>query len=228
MGYVISPVAAPVLPVAGIADVFPVNRIFCVGRNYADHVREMGGNPEREPPMFFMKPGSAALPEGQDFPYPGHSQDVHHEVELVVAMGKGGANISAKDALSHVYGYAIGLDMTRRDLQQDARKKGQAWEVGKSFDYSAPCSKIAPAEKIGHPSKAAIWLDLNGKRVQNSDISQLIWSVSEIIATLSTYFKLTPGDLIFTGTPAGVGAVRRGDVLHGAIENVSELTVRVV
>jgi len=228
MAYVISPVAVPVVPVVGTADVFPVSRIFCVGRNYADHVREMGGNPDREPPVFFMKPGAAALPEGKDFPYPPHSQDVHYEVELVVAMGKDGANISAQEALRHVYGYAIGLDMTRRDLQQDAKQKGQPWEVGKSFDCSAPCSKIAPADKIGHPSKGAIWLDLNGKHVQNSDISQLIWSVSEIIATLSTYFQLTAGDLIFTGTPSGVGAVRRGDLLHGAIENVSELTLRVV
>jgi fumarylpyruvate hydrolase len=228
MGYVISPVAAPVVPVVGTSDVFPVNRIFCVGRNYADHVREMGGNPEREAPVFFMKPGAAVLSDGKDFPYPGHSQDVHYEVELVVAVKEGGGNISPQEALSHVYGYAIGLDMTRRDLQQDARKKGQPWEVGKSFDYSAPCSKIAPAEKIGHPSKGAIWLDLNGKRVQNSDISQLIWSVSEVIATLSTYFQLTAGDLIFTGTPSGVGPVRRGDALHGAVENVSELTVRVV
>jgi fumarylpyruvate hydrolase len=227
MGYVISPVAAPTLPVVGTADVFPVNRIFCVGRNYADHVREMGGNPDREPPVFFMKPGSAALSEGRDFPYPAHSQDVHYEVELVVAMKQGGENISKQDALGHVYGYAVGLDMTRRDLQADARKKGQPWEVAKSFDWSAPCSKIAIAEKIGHPSKGAIWLDLNGKRVQNSDISQLIWSVSEIIATLSTYFELTAGDLIFTGTPSGVGPVRRGDVLRGVVENVSELTVRV-
>jgi fumarylpyruvate hydrolase len=227
MAYVISPVAAPVLPVDGTADLFPVNRIFCVGRNYADHVREMGGSPDREPPVFFMKPGSAVLPEGRDFPYPGRSHDVHYEFELVVAVAKGGENISAQAALSHVYGYAAGLDMTRRDLQQDARTKGQPWEVAKSFDHSAPCSKIVPASKAGHPSIGAIWLELNGKRVQNSNISQLIWGIPEMIATLSTYFALTAGDLIFTGTPAGVGPVRRGDLLHGAIENVAELAVRV-
>lgn len=228
MAYVISPVEAPALPVVGTTDLFPVNRIFCVGRNYADHVREMGGNPEREAPVFFMKPGSALLAEGKDFPYPARSEDVHYEFELVVAIGKGGANIPVEKALNHVYGYGAGLDMTRRDLQQDARKKGMPWEIGKSFDHSAPCSKIAPASKIGHPSKGKLWLELNGNRVQDSDISQLIWNVSEMVAALSTYFTLTPGDLIFTGTPAGVGPVKRGDVMRGSIETVGELTVRVV
>jgi fumarylpyruvate hydrolase len=222
MAYVISPAPQPALPVEGITDLLPVSRIFCVGRNYADHVREMGGDPEREPPVFFMKPASAILPEGHNFPYPGQSQNVHYEFELVVALCKGGANISVNDALNHVYGYAAGLDMTRRDLQNKS-----SWEVAKAFDCSAPCSKIVPAARIGHPSKGAIWLDQNGKRVQNSDISQLIWTIPEIIATLSTYFSLMPGDLIFTGTPAGVGPVRSGDNLHGKIEGIVELNVRV-
>ena len=227
MAYVISPAPVVTLPVDGTSDLFPVNRIFCVGRNYADHVREMGGDPKREPPVFFMKPGTAAIPDGQDFPYPGRSGNVHYECELVVALSSGGANLPADGALDHIFGYAVGLDMTRRDLQAEAAKGGHPWEVAKSFDQSAPCSKIAPASKIGHPSKGAIRLELNGKRAQDSDISSLIWKVPEIIATLSSYFALAAGDLIFTGTPAGVGAVKRGDVLHGSVAGVGELTVRV-
>ena len=228
MGYVITPQPIPALPVSGTADLFPVNRIFCVGRNYADHAREMGHDPEREPPFFFLKPGQALLPQGRDFPYPSSSRDVHYEFELVAAIGKGGADIRVDDALSHIYGYAAGLDMTRRDLQLQAQKLARPWEPGKAFDLSAPCSAVTPASKIGHPKKGAIWLERNGKRVQSSDLSALIWKVPEIIAQLSTLFNLTPGDLVFTGTPAGVGPVQRGDVLHGVIEGVGELTVRVV
>ena len=228
MAYVIPQAPVVALPVDGTGDLFPVNRIFCVGRNYADHVREMGGDPKREPPIFFMKPGTAAVPEGRNFPYPARSENVHYECELVVALSRGGANIPAESALGCVYGYAVGLDMTRRDLQAQAAKGGHPWEIAKSFDESAPCSKIAPASKIGHPSKGAIRFDINGKVAQDSDISSLIWKVPEIIATLSTYFALAPGDLIFTGTPAGVGPVKRGDVLHGSVESVGEFTVRVV
>jgi fumarylpyruvate hydrolase len=228
MAYVIAPPPVPVLPVSGTNDLFPVSRIFCVGRNYAEHTREMGGDPNREPPFFFMKPGTAVLPEGRDFPYPPLSQSVHYEFELVAAIGTAGSNIAASAALNHVYGYAAGLDMTRRDLQQQAAKAMRPWEVGKSFDHSAPCSQIVPATRIGHPSKGAIWLEKNGQRVQNSDLSALIWSVPEIIAELSRFFALLPGDLILTGTPAGVGPAQRGDVLHGKIENVAELTLRVV
>jgi fumarylpyruvate hydrolase len=228
MAFVVTQDPAPTLPVAGTSDVFPVNRIFCVGRNYADHAREMGHDPNRELPFFFMKPATAVLPEGGDFPFPPLSDDVHYECELVVALAKGGANIRPEDALNHVYGYAVGLDMTRRDLQWEAKKLGRPWAAAKSFDHSAPCSKIAPASAIGHPSKGAIWLDLNGKRVQNADIAALIWKVPEAIATLSTMFTLAAGDLLFTGTPAGVGPVHRGDVLHGVVEGVGELTVRVV
>jgi fumarylpyruvate hydrolase len=199
-----------------------------VGRNYADHAREMGHDPEREPPFFFLKPGQALLPQGRDFPYPPASRDVHYEFELVAAIGKGGADIRVEDALNHIYGYAAGLDMTRRDLQLQAQKMARPWDVGKAFDCSAPCSAVAPVSKIGHPKKGPIWLERNGKRVQSSDLSALIWNVPEIISQLSKLFRLTPGDLVFTGTPAGVGPVQRGDVLHGFIEGVGELTVPVV
>ncbi|PYU23759.1 MAG: fumarylacetoacetate hydrolase [Acidobacteria bacterium] len=228
MAYVVTPEPAPTLPVLGTADCFPVNRIFCVGRNYADHAREMGHNPDREPPFFFLKPGHALLPEGRDFPYPSSSHNVHYEFELVAALDKGGTDIRVEDALNHIYGYAVGLDMTRRDLQLQAQKMARPWDVGKAFDLSAPCSAVAPASKIGHPKKGPIWLERNGKRVQSSDLSALIWNVPEIIAQLSSLFRLTPGDLVFTGTPAGVGPVQRGDILHGFIEGVGELTVRVV
>jgi fumarylpyruvate hydrolase len=228
MAYVIAPEPPQTLPVEGTADLFPVNRIFCVGRNYADHAREMGHDPDREPPFFFMKPGSAVLAEGKDFPYPPLSQSVHYEFELVAALGQGGASIRPEDALSHVYGYAVGLDMTRRDLQEQAKKMSRPWDAGKAFDHSAPCSRVVPAAKIGHPSRGAIWLDVNGKRVQKSDLSALIWKIPEVIAILSTLFTLAPGDLVFTGTPAGVGPVQRGDLLRGGVENVAELTVRVV
>ena len=215
MKYVIAAEPVPALPVAGTSDRFPAARIFCVGRNYAEHAREMGHDPNREPPFFFMKPASALLPNGHDFTYPPLSQDVHHEMELVVAIREGGSNIRIDDALEHVYGYAAGLDMTRRDLQAQAKKMGRPWDAAKAFDGSAPCGAINPASIIGHPRMGAIWLDVNGRRVQQSDISQLIWSVPEIIAELSALFALQPGDLIFTGTPAGVGPVHRGDVLHG-------------
>jgi fumarylpyruvate hydrolase len=228
MAYVITAPPVPVLPVDGSADHFPVGRIFCVGRNYADHAREMGHDPHREPPFFFLKPGSAIVPEGCDFPYPALSHDVHHECELVVALATGGANIRATDALGHVYGYAVGLDMTRRDLQERAKEMRRPWGAAKAFDHSAPCSRIVPSSRIGHPDRGTIWLDVNGKRTQSSDISALIWKVPEIVAELSTLFELAPGDLIFTGTPAGVGPVQRGDTLHGGVEGVAELTVRVV
>jgi fumarylpyruvate hydrolase len=228
MAYVISPPPVPVLPVEGSADTFPVNRIFCVGRNYADHAREMGHDPNREPPFFFMKPGTAVLPEGRDFPYPPLTKNLHHEFELVAAVGKSGADIREEGALRHVYGYAVGLDMTRRDVQDQAKKMSRPWDAGKAFDHSAPCSRVVPAAKIGHPAKGSIWLDVNGKRVQSSDISALIWKIPEMIAILSTLFTLQAGDLVFTGTPAGVGAVQRGDLLHGGVDGVAELTVRIV
>jgi fumarylpyruvate hydrolase len=228
MAYVIPQPPPPALPVDGSADVFPVNRIFCVGRNYAGHAREMGHDPNREPPFFFLKPGSAVLPEGRDFPYPPLTQNVHYEFELVAALSTGGANIRAQEALDHVYGYAAGLDMTRRDLQDQAKKMSRPWEAAKAFDHSAPCSRVVPAARIGHPNRGAIWLEVNGRRAQSSDISALIWKIPEVIAALSELFTLAPGDLVFTGTPAGVGPVERGDVLHGCVADVAELTVRVV
>jgi fumarylpyruvate hydrolase len=225
--YVIQQPATPTLPVIGTDQFFPVRRVYCVGRNYAEHAIEMGHDPNREPPFFFQKNPDSLVTTGE-FPYPPKSSDVHHEIELVVALGKGGSNIPLEAALDHVYGYAVGLDMTRRDLQGEAKKMGRPWEVGKAFEASAPCGPIVPAAKIGHPSKGAVWLDVNGKRRQTGDLSQLIWNIPETISYLSGLFTLAPGDLIMTGTPAGVGAVQRGDVMKGGVEGVGEIEVRVV
>lgn len=225
--YVVQPAPIPTLPVAGTDAVFPIRRIYCVGRNYAEHAIEMGHDPNREPPFFFQKnPDNIAL-DGR-FPYPPKTSDVHHEIELVVALAKGGADIPVERALDCVYGYAVGLDMTRRDLQGEAKKMGRPWEVGKAVEASAPCGPIVPAETIGHPTKGAVWLDVNGQRRQTGDLSQLIWNVPETIAYLSGLFTLAAGDLIMTGTPAGVGAVKKGDVMKGGVEGVGEIEVRVV
>ena len=225
--FAIEPPAVICLPVRNSSRVFPVNRIFCVGRNYADHAREMGHNPDREPPFFFMKPASAVVSGGAAFAYPNLSSDVHHEVELVVALAKGGSDIASKDALSLVFGYAVGLDMTRRDLQSEAKKLGRPWDTGKAFDHSAPCSELVRTKEIGHPSKGRIALTVNGVVKQQGDLADLIWSVPETIAYLSTLFCLQPGDLIFTGTPAGVGPVVRGDNIHATIEGIGELHTNV-
>ncbi len=224
---VIEPAAVVTLPIVGEAARFPVNRIYCVGRNYADHAREMGHDPDREPPFFFMKPANTIVADGGDFPYPALSQDVHHEVELVVALSRGGANIDASQALDHVHGYAVGLDMTRRDLQGAAKKLGRPWDTGKAFDFSAPCGALHPAARIGHPSKGAVRLTVNGETRQQGDLADLIWNVPETIAYLSTLFALQAGDLIFTGTPAGVGPVQRSDVMVASIDGLEPLTVRV-
>ena len=228
MEYVIPAPPIPSLAVEGAHGRFPVHRIYCVGRNYAEHAREMGHDPDREPPFFFMKPADALVTDGGDFAYPAGSVDVHHELELVVALARGGARIPAARALDHVYGYAVGLDMTRRDLQAEAKKMGRPWDVGKAFDGSAPCTPIRPVAEIGHPTKGAVWLEVNGALRQRGDLAQLIWKIPEMIAYLSTLFTLAPGDLIFTGTPAGVGPVERGDVLRGGVDGVGTLTVRVV
>ncbi len=225
--YVIEPPAITVLPVEGSEALFPVNRIFCIGRNFAAHAVEMGHDPDREPPFFFLKHASALETSGA-FPYPPKTAEVHHEIEMVVALAKGGMNIAVADALDHVYGYAVGLDMTRRDLQAEAKRLGRPWDVAKSFEHSAPCSPVVPASRIGHPREGAITLDLNGARRQEGHLNQMIWKVPEMIAILSEYFTLRPGDLIMTGTPAGVGAVQRGDVLHGRVAGVGEITVTVV
>jgi fumarylpyruvate hydrolase len=228
MEYVIPAPPIPSLPVEGSPARFPVHRIYCVGRNYADHAREMGGDPDREPPFFFCKPADAIVSDGHDFPYPGQTDDVHHEMEFVVAIGKGGADIAVDRALDHVYGYAAGLDMTRRDLQAAAKKLGRPWDTGKGFDHAAPCGRIMPAARIGHPASGAIWLKVNGEIRQRGDLAQLIWKIPEVIAYLSTLFTLAPGDLIYTGTPAGVGPVRRGDALDGGVDGVGTLELKVV
>jgi fumarylpyruvate hydrolase len=226
--YVIDPVAMPSLPVTGDARRFAVNRIYCVGRNYADHAREMGHDPDREPPFFFMKPASAIVTDGADMQYPSLSSDVHHEIEMVVAIGKGGANIAANKALEHVYGYGVGLDMTRRDLQGEAKKMGRPWDTGKAFDQSAPCSALTPVAQCGHPSQGSIRLMVNGEVRQEGDLNQLIWNVPDTIAYLSTLFTLQPGDLIFSGTPAGVGPIKKGDVLEGEVIGLPVLKTRIV
>jgi fumarylpyruvate hydrolase len=211
--------------VAGSGEFFPVRRIYCVGRNYAAHAREMGHDPDREAPFFFSKPADAVVENGSAIDYPMATRDLHHEIELVAALGGGGANIAEADALSHVWGYGVGLDMTRRDLQGEAKEKGRPWDTGKAFDDSAPISALRPAAEIGHPAAGRIWLEVNGEIRQDSDLTHLIWNVSETIAYLSRLFVLRPGDLIFTGTPAGVAAVGPGDRLEGGVEGVGELTV---
>ena len=226
--FVIPAPVIPSLPVIGDSKRFPVNRIYCVGRNYADHAREMGHDPDREPPFFFMKPATAIVTEGHDMAYPALSKDVHHELEMVVALGKGGANIPADQALDHVWGYGLGLDMTRRDLQGEAKKMGRPWDTGKAFDQSAPCSALVPVSQCGHLSKGRIYLTVNGQVKQDGDLAMMIWNVPETIAYLSTLFTLMPGDLIFSGTPAGVAAVQRGDVLEGHVEGLPVLHTKIV
>ncbi len=218
------------LAIAGSDEVFPVNRVFCVGRNYAAHAREMGKDPDREPPFFFMKPACAVVQAGAqpiDIPYPPMTANFHHEIELVVTIGAGGKDIPAEKALDHVHGYAVGLDMTRRDLQLDARDKGRPWEFGKSFAGSAPIGTVYPATKVGHLSSAGISLTVNDQPRQSSDIAKLIWSVAESIAYLSRYETLEPGDVIMTGTPEGVNAVVPGDVMRGHIDGLGDIVVRV-
>jgi fumarylpyruvate hydrolase len=226
MTYVFEPPPVISLGIEGEAARFPVHRIYCVGRNYAEHAREMGHDPNREPPFFFSKPADTLVIDGGDFPYPGQSQDVHHEIELVAALGSGGDNIAEADAMNHVFGYGVGLDMTRRDLQGEAKKMGRPWDTGKGFEHSAPCSNLKRASVIGHPTKGRIWLDVNGTVRQQGDLADLIWSIPEMIAYLSTLFTLRAGDLIMTGTPAGVAAVKRGDLLEGGVDGVG--TIRTV
>lgn len=215
------------IPVAGSDAKFPVRRVYCIGRNYAAHAIEMGHDPDREDPFFFQKnPDNVDLTG--EFPYPAHSEDVHHEVELIVALKSGGTNIPVDKALDHVYGYAVGLDMTRRDLQGVAKKMGRPWEIGKAFERSAPMGEIVPAAKIGHPDQGLVQLKVNGAVRQEGDLNQLIWKVPEMISYLSEYFELAAGDLIMSGTPSGVAAVQRGDVMECHVEHVGDLTVKVV
>jgi fumarylpyruvate hydrolase len=223
--YVIDIGPVPSLPVAGSDARFPVGRIYCVGRNYADHAREMGHDPDREPPFFFMKPANSIVQNNAALAYPVGTRDVHHEIELVVAIGKGGRNIPVDKALDHVWGYGVGLDMTRRDLQGEAKKSGRPWEMGKSFDESAPATALRPASEIGHPAKGAITLKVNGEMRQQGDLAMQIWSVPEQIACLSQLITLQPGDLIFSGTPAGVGPIKAGDKLEGHVDGVGDLAI---
>ncbi|WP_349434675.1 fumarylacetoacetate hydrolase family protein [Pararhizobium sp. A13] len=223
------PLPAPVLlPVANSDRAFPVRRVYCVGRNYAAHAIEMGHDPDREPPFFFQKNPDNLTVQRAEFPYPPLSADVHHEVELVVVLKNGGVNIAAGDALDCVYGYAVGIDFTRRDLQAEAKAAGKPWAAAKAFEHSAPVSEIVPAETIGHPAAGNIWLAVNGDRKQQGDLNQMIWKVAEIITELSKLFTLSAGDVIMTGTPSGVGPVSRGDVISCGVDGVATLTVTVV
>lgn len=220
--------APPSLPVRGTAARFPLRRVYCVGRNYAAHAVEMGHDPDKEAPFFFQKNPDNLLSDGQDFPYPPMTGDVHHEVELVVALSGGGRDIAVNDALALVFGYGVGLDMTRRDIQAGLKKAGRPWEAAKAFEHSAPCSELARASDIGHPAQGAIWLKVNDAPRQQGDLNQMIWKTAEIIAELSRFYALAPGDLIMTGTPAGVGPVQRGDVLQAGIEGVGILRTNVI
>jgi fumarylpyruvate hydrolase len=226
MTYAFAPVPRPTLPIRGSDQLFPVHRIYCVGRNYAEHTREMGGD-TKDPPFFFQKNPENAIADGR-FPYPPATQNVHFEIELVVGLKSGGMNIAPADAMSHVFGYAVGIDMTRRDLQDVAKKLARPWEVAKAFEYSAPCTAIVPAREVETTAKGAIWLEVNGARKQTGDLSQMIWDVPSQIAFLSGLFELKPGDLIFTGTPAGVGAIQKGDKIRGHVDGVGDLDVTVV
>ena len=224
--YVIPAPAVPTIPVEG-GGAFPVRRVYCIGRNYAAHAVEMGHDPDREPPFFFQKNPNNLDASGQ-FPYPPHTKDVHHEVELLVALKSGGTNIKLEDALSHVFGYGVCLDMTRRDLQGEAKKMGRPWEIGKAFELSGPVGPVQPVAKVGHPDKGRIAVTVNGQPRQEGDLNQMIWKVPEMISYLSEYFELQAGDVIMAGTPSGVGAVERGDVMDCVIDGVGTLRVTVV
>lgn len=232
MAYVISPPAVAAVAIAGSDDLFPVNRVYCVGRNYAAHAREMGHDPDREPPFFFAKApenlvAASELDDGGAFPFPMRSEDVHHEIELVVALAAGGADIAEDAALGCVWGYGVGIDMTRRDLQGEAKKMGRPWDVGKAFDHAAPIGRLHPASETGHLNAGRVWLEINGETRQEGDLNQLIWNIPETISYLSGLFTLRPGDLIYTGTPAGVGPVQRGDVLIGGVDGLSGIKITV-
>ena len=243
MTFAFNPPPTPSVAIRDSADRFPVHRIYCVGRNYAAHAREMGADPSREPPFFFCKPAdaiwpadtsvgaggtpSSAPPPPPSLPYASATSNLHHEIELVVAIGKAGRDIPAERANQHIFGYALGLDMTRRDLQTKLKDNGHPWEVGKAFDHSAPISSITPVAQSGHPASGKIWLEVNDQRKQQGDLADMIWSVPEIIQHLSTYFELQPGDLIFTGTPEGVGPVKVGDVLVGDVADIAAIALKI-
>lgn len=221
-------VAVPSVEIAGSAERFPVRRIFCVGQNYADHAREMGGSPDRAPPFFFSKPADAVVGGAAEIAVPPRTANLHHEIELVVALGSGGHDIASDAALETVFGYAVGNDLTRRDLQAEAKTAGRPWDMAKGFDHSAVISPIRPASEIGHPAQARIWLSVGGVLRQEGDIADMIWPVADIIAELSTYVELRAGDLIYTGTPAGVGRIVQGDLVEGGVDGVGAIANRFV
>jgi fumarylpyruvate hydrolase len=227
MNLAFDPGHRPTVAIVGESDRFPVHRIYCVGRNYADHAREMGGNPEREPPFFFTKPADAVTESGSTVPYPPRTANLHHEIELVVAIGREGRDIALKDANAYIFGYAVGNDLTRRDLQFAARDAGRPWDTAKGFDHSAPITPIHRIEDTGLIEKGEIWLTVNDAMRQRSNISDLIWSIPEIIVELSTLYTLKPGDLIFTGTPSGVGPLQPGDEVQGGVELLGTLTFKI-
>ncbi len=224
MTFILPPLAPVGITIAGSTDLFPVARAFCIGRNYADHAIEMGGNPDREEPFFFSKPATAIIPGGGAIPYPTATRDLHHEVELVVALGKGGSGIAEADALDHVFGYAVGIDLTRRDLQAAAKKAGRPWDMAKGFDASGPVGTLTKVADAGHVDDAAITLTINGEVRQSGNVNQMIWKTGEAIAFLSGLVELKAGDIIFTGTPAGVGSVKRGDTLHAEVASLPTMS----
>ena len=226
--YLCDPPSQPSRPIRGSVSRFPVHRIYCVGRNYAAHAIEMGHDPDREEPFFFAKHPGNLVTDGGDFPDPPQSSDVHHEIEMVVALKTGGVDIPLAEAMDCIFGYAVGLDMTRRDLQGQAKKAGRPWDLGKAFEHSAPCGELVSVEEVGHPAAGEVVLKVNGEMRQHGDLNQLIWKVPEMISYLSRYFELRPGDLIFSGTPAGVGPVERGDRLEARVAGVGELNLSVV
>lgn len=226
-GLVIDLPESPSVAVAGTGDRFPVRRIFCVGRNYAAHAREMGKDPDREPPFFFTKPADAVADSGAAIPYPPLTKNLHHEIELVVAIARSGFRIAPGKALEHVWGYGVGIDLTRRDLQNAAKEAGRPWDWGKAFDLSAPCGPLVPVPRSGHPKTGRIWLAINGELKQDADLSELIWPVADVIAICSEAVELRPGDLIFTGTPAGVGALNPGDRVTGGVDGIGEIEIMI-
>lgn len=225
--YVLTPPPTPSIAVAGGTDLFAIRRVFCVGRNYAAHAREMGKDPTREPPFFFMKPADTVVPASGVVPYPTLTADFHHEVELVVAIGNGGINVKREDALNLIWGYGVGVDLTRRDIQDMAKKMSRPWDWAKGFDASAPCSPLQPVRVIGHPEAGRIWLEVNGTLRQEGDLHDLIWPIADVISYVSQAVALAPGDLIYTGTPAGVGPLRPGDQVRGGVDGVADFAFEV-
>jgi len=225
--FVITAPDAASVAVAGSSARFPVRRVFCVGRNYAAHAREMGSDPNREPPFFFTKPADAVVPASGAVPYPPATNDMHHEIELVVALKAGGKDIDAAQALELVWGYGVGLDLTRRDLQAVAKDAGRPWDMAKGFDASAPCSALHPVSEVGHPSEARIWLEVNGTLRQEGNLNEMIWPIADVIASLSRLVTLAPGDLIYSGTPSGVGALQPGDRVRGGVEGVETFELEI-